>query len=203
MAQSAGITVRGGGRRSSSSSSRVGATCYSRGEAQLQCSRDGRVRGGFVWRVLQDIECSEGEGQQQWCVVAHRCRCPGLPAMVVFWSAKPWAGNEGSVLRAKALTGILAGRDDDDALWHCLPGWGHHLGAITSFLMVLWVSDGGAFWCHFLLGGVVFRDPPMLVLFLVHWSWAMAKGVGCSAVWQAQQVLPTTHDGVCNFGGSW
>jgi hypothetical protein len=56
-------------------------------------------------------------------------------------------------------------------------------------------------WRRLLLGGVVFGDPSRLEAFLVHWSWAVAEGVGNSASWQTGQVLQSSRGGVRRYGG--
>ena len=58
-------------------------------------------------------------------------------------------------------------------------------------------------WCRDLLGGVVFLGPSRLEVFLTHWSWVAADGVGYSVAWQAKQVLPSSRGGVRSFGGGW
>ena len=56
-------------------------------------------------------------------------------------------------------------------------------------------------WRRDLLGGVVFRGLARLGVFLTHWSWAAADGVGYSVVWQAERVLLRSRCGVRSFGG--
>jgi len=58
-------------------------------------------------------------------------------------------------------------------------------------------------WRRDLLGGVVFRGLARLGVFLTHWSWAAADGVGYSTAWQAELVLLSSRGGVRGFGGGW